>query len=38
MPNLINGRTAAHQTILNVLQKIAFSPDGKHWKIQYSKS
>ena len=33
MPNLINGQTPASQTILNVLEKIAFSPDGKHWQL-----
>ena len=31
MPNLINGQTPANQTILNVLDQIAYSPDGKHW-------
>ncbi|MCF3604847.1 DNA methylase [Planktothrix agardhii 1806] len=36
MPNLINGTTPANQTILNVLEKIAYSPDGKHW--QFGKS
>jgi len=33
MPNLINGQTPASQTILNVLEKIAFSPDGQHWQL-----
>ena len=33
MPNLINGQTPASQTILNVLEKIGFSPDGKHWQL-----
>ena len=33
MPNLINGQTPASQTILNVLEAIAFSPDGKHWQL-----
>jgi hypothetical protein len=33
MPNLINGQTPATQTILNVLEKIAFSSDHKHWQI-----
>jgi len=33
MPNLINGQTPANQTILNILEKIAFSPDGIHWQL-----
>lgn len=33
MPNLINGQTPATQTILNVLEQIAFSSDRKHWQI-----
>ncbi|ERT09023.1 D12 class N6 adenine-specific DNA methyltransferase family protein [Lyngbya aestuarii BL J] len=33
MPNLINGQTPPNQTILNVLEKIAFSSDGKHWQL-----
>lgn len=33
MPNLINGQTPAKQTILNILEQIAFSSDGKHWKL-----
>lgn len=33
MPNLINGQTPANQTILNVLDQIAYSPDGKHWRL-----
>ncbi|WP_219884600.1 hypothetical protein [Merismopedia glauca] len=34
MPNLINGKTPANQTILNVLEAIAFSPDSKHWQLR----
>lgn len=33
MPNLINGQTPANQTILNVLEQIAYSPDGQHWRL-----
>jgi len=33
MPNLINGQTPPTQTILNVLEQIAFSSDTKHWKL-----
>ncbi|WP_084555146.1 DNA methyltransferase [[Phormidium ambiguum] IAM M-71] len=33
MPNLINGQTPANQTILNILEQIAYSPDGKHWQL-----
>jgi hypothetical protein len=33
MPNLINGQTPASQTILNVLEQIAFSPDSKYWEL-----
>lgn len=38
MPNLINGQTPPNQTILNILEKIAFSPDGKHWQLGQSNS
>lgn len=38
MPNLINGKTPANQTILNVLEQIAYSPDGKHWKLGQGES
>jgi hypothetical protein len=31
MPKLINGETPERQTILNVLQTMAYSPDGQHW-------
>lgn len=37
MPNLINGQTPPTQTILNVLEKIAFSLDDKHWKFGKSE-
>lgn len=37
MPNLINGQTPPTQTILNVLEQIAFSLDGKHWKFGKSE-
>ena len=33
MPNLINGQTPQNQTILNVLEKVAFSSDGKYWRL-----
>ena len=33
MPNLINGETPSEQTILKVLRTVAFSPDGRRWKL-----
>lgn len=33
MPSLINGKTPANQTILNILETIAYSPDKKHWQL-----
>lgn len=33
MPNLINGQTPDNQSILSVLEEIAYSPDGKHWQL-----
>lgn len=33
MPNLINGTTPSNQTILSVLEEIAYSPDKIHWKL-----
>jgi 16S rRNA G966 N2-methylase RsmD len=33
MPNLINGEQPTNQTILAILQRIAHSPDGKHWVL-----
>lgn len=34
MPNLINDQTPATQTILNVLEQIAFHSDGKYWRLR----
>ncbi|MFM7909989.1 MAG: hypothetical protein ACKPA9_34050, partial [Microcystis sp.] len=33
MPNLINGTTPSDQSILKVLEKLAYSPDGRHWQL-----
>lgn len=33
LPELINGETPDNQTILSILQEIAHSPDGLHWKL-----
>jgi hypothetical protein len=33
MPNLINGQTPANQTILKILEELAYSPDGQTWQL-----
>lgn len=33
LPNLVNGEEPTKQTILEVLQKIGYSPDGRHWVL-----
>ncbi|MCA2711733.1 MAG: hypothetical protein IM473_16540 [Microcystis sp. M015S2] len=33
MPNLINGTTPSDQSILKVLEKLAYSADGRHWQL-----
>ncbi len=33
MPNLVNGAKPSTQSILKVLEVMAYSPDGKHWEL-----
>jgi DNA modification methylase len=33
MPNLINGQTPENQTILKILEELAYSPDGLTWQL-----
>ncbi|MEG3436182.1 hypothetical protein V0288_03545 [Pannus brasiliensis CCIBt3594] len=33
MPNLINGTTPDNQSILTILEQLAYSPDGRHWQL-----
>lgn len=37
MPNLINGKTPSKQTILRVLEDIAYSADKTHWVLRAEK-
>jgi DNA modification methylase len=34
MPNLINGHQPTNDSILEMLQEIAYSPDGHHWELR----
>jgi 16S rRNA G966 N2-methylase RsmD len=34
MPNLVNGKTPPKQTLLDVLSRIAYSPDGNSWELR----
>ena len=38
MPNLVNGEQPTKQTILEVLEKVAYSPDDKHWVLSQPKA
>ena len=37
-PHLVNGETPDSSTILGVLEQIAYSPDGSHWKLKETRS
>jgi 16S rRNA G966 N2-methylase RsmD len=34
MPNLVNGTQPTRQSLLDVLSRIAYSTDGKHWELR----